>query len=247
MTGQAEFHAALIDAERPAPAGLVNPFGGPAGKRFDVYRNNHAVSLTEALGEGFPVIRKLVGEEFFRAMAGVFLRAHPPDDPRLMLWGGRLPGFLRSFPPVAHLPYLPDIALLELGLRQSYHAADTEPLRLSGLDPEAVLQLRPRMAPASLVVRSAFPILDIWRANREPGAPKPGRAAQDVLVTRPDFDPAPHLLPEGGIAFARHLKGRTTLAEAMAGTMAEVPGADVSALLTLFVQTSALTLDPETP
>jgi hypothetical protein len=44
MTGQTGFATALLDPARPAPEGLVNPFGGPAGKRFDVYRNNVAVS-----------------------------------------------------------------------------------------------------------------------------------------------------------------------------------------------------------
>jgi hypothetical protein len=101
--------------------------GRPAGRRFNVYRNNVAASLTDALATGFPVIAKLLGEEFFRAMAGVFLRAHPPGDPRLQLWGGKFPGFLARFEPVAHLPYLPDMARLELGLRQSYHAADAAP------------------------------------------------------------------------------------------------------------------------
>jgi hypothetical protein len=56
------------------------------------------------------VIHKLVGDAFFRAMAGVFLRAHPPGDPRLQLWGAKFPGFLARFDRVAHLPYLPDIA-----------------------------------------------------------------------------------------------------------------------------------------
>ena len=43
MTGQTAFTTALLDHAIPAPAGLTNPFGGPAGKRFDVYRNNVAV------------------------------------------------------------------------------------------------------------------------------------------------------------------------------------------------------------
>lgn len=244
MTGQQDFTRALLDPDRPAPEGLGAPDGGRVGKRFDVYRNNVAVSLTEALVTGFPVLHRLLGDEFFRAMAGVFLRAHPPEDPRLFLYGGRMPGFLERFPPVAQLPYLPDVARLELGLRQSYHAADAPPLDVAGLDPEAVLALRPRMAPSAMVLRSRFPILDIWRANTEPGAPKPGTAAQSVLITRPGFDPKPHLLPEGGFELARALKGRATIAEAMARVTAEAPGADLGAVLTLFLTSDALTLPP---
>ena len=116
MTMQSAFASALLDPARPAPEGLENPFGGAAGKRFDVYRNTVAVSLTEALETGFPTVRKLVGDDFFKAMAGVFLRANPPGDPRLALYGSSFPGFLPRFQPVAHLRYLSDVARLELGM-----------------------------------------------------------------------------------------------------------------------------------
>ncbi len=240
---QTEFTQAIFTSELPVPDGLENPFGGPAGKRFDVYRNNVAVSLTEALATGFPTVRKLVGDDFFKAMAGVFLRAHPPEDPRLATYGGKFPGFLAGFDPVSHLPYLPDVARLDLGLRQSYHAADVTPLSVVGLDPAQVLELRPRLSPATLILRSRFAAYDIWRFNAEAGAPKPGATAQDVLISRPQFDPAPHLLPLGGFTFARHLKGKLTLAEAMTATLAIDATADVSTLLTLFLTTGALTLD----
>jgi hypothetical protein len=239
---QRDFARALLDPGTPVPPGLRDGAGRPAGSRFDVYRNNVAASLTEALGTGFPAIRALVGEDFFRAMAGVFLRAHPPEDPRLQLWGGRFPGFLARFDPVAHLPYLPDVARLELGLRQSYHAADAAPLALSGRDPAEVLKLRPRLAPATLILRARFPVLSIWRRSlRDPTAAVPPEA-QTVLIARRDYDPEPSLLPPGGHGFARHLKGRLTLAEALAAAQAETPEADAAALLTLFLAPGLLTL-----
>ncbi|MBC6438362.1 MAG: putative DNA-binding domain-containing protein [Rhodobacteraceae bacterium] len=240
---QAGFARALLDPAAPVPPGLGDAHGGPAGKRFDIYRNNVAVSLTQALETGFPVIRKLVGSAFFKAMAGVFLRACPPRDPRMHTWGGRFPGFLAGFPPVAHLPYLPDMARLELGLRQSYHAADATTLSIAGLTTEGVLALKPVLAPATLVVHSNYAIHDIWCRNTMPHAPKPGTAAQTVLITRPGFDPVPHLLPAGGVDFARHLKGRLTLSQALAAALAITPRADMSALLSAFLGTSALTLD----
>ena len=244
MTTQTDFAAALLDPARPAPDGLANPFGGPAGKRFDVYRNNVAVSLTEALETGFPTVRKLVGDEFFKAMAGVFLRANPPEDPRLALYGTTFPGFLTRFAPVAHLPYLPDAARLDLGLRQSYHAADAAPFDTLGKAPADVMAARPRLAPATLILSSRFAIHDIWAYNARPGAPRPGTAAQDVLIARQGYDPAPHLLPQGGLTLARALKGRLTLAEAMTRTLADHPEADIAALVTLLFTSGALTADP---
>ena len=246
-SAQAAFAGALLDPAQAPPEGLENPFGGPAGKRFDVYRNNVAASLAAALETGFPTVRRLVGDDFFRAMAGVFFRACPPEDPRLATWGSKFPGFLARFEPVGHLPYLPDVARLDLGLRQSYHAADATALETRGLEPAAVMALCPRLAPATLVLSSRHPILGIWRYNTQDGAAKPGRRPEDVLIARPCFDPAPHLLPAGGVALARALKGRLTLADALTRTLAEQPGADAAALLTLFLTSGALTLDPPAP
>ena len=49
MRIEADFKTALFDPAVMPPAGLSDPAGRPAGKRFDIYRNNVVVSLTEAL------------------------------------------------------------------------------------------------------------------------------------------------------------------------------------------------------
>ena len=96
---QTAFRKGLLDPGLPAPEGLQNPDGAQATKRFDVYRNNVAVSLSDALEAAFPVVRKLVGDEFFRAMAGVYLRKFPPSSPLMMFYGEHLPQFLKRFEP----------------------------------------------------------------------------------------------------------------------------------------------------
>lgn len=211
---QAGFVAALLDPGLPVPAGLVDASGRPAGRRFDVYRNNVAGGLTRALEAGFPAVRKLVGEAFFAAMAGVFLRAHPPQSRILMLYGAGFAGFLQQFPPVAHLGYLPDVARLEQAIRESYHAADHRPAALAGQAPEALLARPLRLAPSLRLVRSAWPVLSIWAANST-GGPPPVPGPQDVLVLRRGFDPEPHLLAPGGGTFVAALLAGETLAAAI--------------------------------
>ncbi len=230
---QAQFRAALLDPAAAVPGGLTDPAGRPAGRRFAVYRNNVAVALTEALETGFPVVRRIVGVEFFRALAGAFLRAHPPTSPVLMGYGAELPGFLAAFPPVRHLGYLPDVARLELAVRESYHAADMPPIGPDALAPGAdLMAARVTLAPALRLVRSAWPLHGIWRANTETGAPQPGQTAEDVLVTRPDFDPVVARLPEGGAAFVAALVRGRPLAEAAAAPGAGFdPGPTLGLLL----------------
>jgi hypothetical protein len=211
---QEEFVTALLEPAAAVPVGLIGPGGEPAGRRFDVYRNNVAGGLTRALEAGFPAVRKLVGAEFFAAMAGVFLRAHPPCDRVLMLYGAEFPAFLAAFPPVAHLGYLPDVARLEQALRESYHAADHRPASLAGLAAEVLLGRRLPLAPSARLVRSRWPVHAIWAANLRDG-PAPGTGAQDVLVARALFDPEPHLLPPGGGDFVAALSDGLPLGVAM--------------------------------
>jgi hypothetical protein len=237
---EAEFAAALLDPERPVPESLVRPDGQPAARRFAVYRNNVAIGLTEALRTGFPVVEKLLGPAFFSAMAGTFLRCHPPHNRIMMLYGDRLPDFLASFPPVARYPYLPDVARIEQALRESYHAADVEALpgNVLAATPEAVLlDRRLKLAPSVRLIRSPWPVHSIWCANAE-GGPKPKAGPQDVLVLRPGFDPRAHLLPARGGVFMEHLLDRATLTEAIA---AAGPDLDLSALLSLLLSGGAIT------
>lgn len=249
---QDAFRAGLLDARLPPPEGLVRPGGHGAGRRFDVYRNNVAVSLTEALETGFPAVRGLVGTEFFRAMAGVFLRAHPPETPVLTMWGARLPDFLSGFPPAQGLPYLRDVARLEYALRESYHAADATPADLArlgaltpdaltpdALTPDALARARIVLAPAVRLIRSRWPVLDLWRAGTGGGAPT-GNAGQNVLVTRPGFDPRPEVLPPGGGLFLAHLIDRATLGQAADTAAVAIPAFDPTPILSRLLSGNAI-------
>ncbi|PRY94653.1 hypothetical protein BCF33_0247 [Hasllibacter halocynthiae] len=233
---QGTFRAALLDPRAATPAGLTGPAGATSPRRFAVYRNNVAASLTEALANGFPVVAKLVGERFFRAMAGVFLRAHPPASPMLTRWGEDFPHFLAGFGPAAPLPYLPDVARLELALRRAYHAADAPALdtaRLGRLAPDALVTARLHFAPAAWTLASSHPVHAIWAANAQHG-PKPGHGPQEVLVGRRGFHPVATLLPPGGAAVTRALMDGVPLGDA-------AEGADLAPLLAAWLQAGALT------
>jgi len=237
---QSLFAAALLDPEAPVPPGITDPEGRAAPKRFSVYRNNVASSLTRALEAAFPTVRKLVGDEFFGAMAVVFLRAHPPRSRMLMQYGDEMPAFLEAFPPVAQLGYLPDMARLDQAMRESYHAADSVPLpeaefqRLLGSD---IADLRLTLAPSLRLVRSRWPLHAIWAANHDAG-PKPMPTAQDVVVLRPGFDPRPQLLPPGGAAMLEALLAGRTLGDSID---AAGEGFDLAGVLALLIAGQAIT------
>ncbi|MDA7427416.1 DNA-binding domain-containing protein [Primorskyibacter aestuariivivens] len=250
MTRQTEFRTALLDAAQPQPEGLSDGKGRPAGRRYNVYRNNVAVSLSEALETGFPAVAKLIGAENFRNIAGLYLRQSPPESPRMMLYGRGFGEFLDGFAPLAKYPYLGDVARLEFGLRESYHAADSTPIDPAalGIDPERLMASMLTLAPSLRILRSPFPVVSLWRYNMEPGAPKPTAEPQDALILRAEFDPEPHLLPPGGAQFIEALLCGETLGAAYEAGLARTDAFDLSAMLTLLLGGNAITsLEEPTP
>ena len=105
---------------------------------------------------------------------------------------------------------------------------------------ERIGDLTLAFAPSVRLLRSPWPIHGIWRFNTEDNAPQPPHHAQDILVTRPDYDPVPRLLPPGGAALILALARGDRLGHAVGAATAEAPGFDLSPLLSLLMQDNAL-------
>lgn len=184
---QTEFAKGLLDPNLPTPEGVVGPGGRAAGKRYDVYRNNVVVSLTEALASAYPVIQTIVGKEFFDAMAGVHVRKHPPKSPLMIYYGEDFPNFLTKFPPTSHLGYLPDVARVELARRQAYHAVDASPCapeKLANLDGNKLYDARIVLHPSIRIIRSRYPVFSIWRFNSTDDKSPIGEAREITMISR---------------------------------------------------------------
>ncbi len=122
------FADALLNADHPIPCGITAHNATVPTRRFAVYRNNVVVGLAKVLKSRFPVVWKIVGEEFFTAMALVFVKEQPPRSPLLATYGDEFPAFIAAFGPARELPYLADVARLEAARTRAYHAADATPV-----------------------------------------------------------------------------------------------------------------------
>jgi hypothetical protein len=242
---QTEFARALLDADEPAPPALTSHTAQRPQKRFAVYRNNVVVSLVNALRNRFPATERIVGDEFFAAMARVFVTAHPPRSKILSEFGDDFPGFIAQFEPAAELPWLPDVARLEAARTRAYHAADAAPLSpdaLAAIDPERIGELRIALHPSLQIVRSRFPVVTVWAMNA--GEAELGAVdfddAQDALILRPHFDVSVRQLPQGGATFLLALAEGKTLAEAAGAALDDVPTFDLTANLAGLIASGAI-------
>jgi hypothetical protein len=240
---QTEFAAALLDAGRLPPAGLI---AGDTDERFAVYRNNVVSGLIRALAAGFPATEAIVGTEFFTAMAAIYVRRSPPASPVLLDYGATLPEFLTDFEPVAELPYLADVARLELGYTRAFHAADATPLspgRLNDIAADRLGAWRVALHPSMQILRSAYPVAEIWAMNtdRAPLCEIEDWTAQDILLLRPHYDVDVSVLAPGEAAFLRHLQAGIPLQQAAMAALAEAGDFDLAAALAAMFLRGAVT------
>jgi hypothetical protein len=230
----ASFVPPLLDPDRPTPDAVAGPNGKAATKRYNVYRNNITVSLIDALAAVFPATLRITGEDFFRAMARFHVRATQPASPLLFEYGRDFPDFIERYEYAQSMPWLADVARIERAWLDAYHAADAEPLApqaLASIRPERLADAVLKAHPATLIVRSRFPAVTIFAANRGDGPV--GRIEQadpeDALVTRPALEVIVRRLPPGGAAFLAALIAGELLGAAAGLALADHPDFDLAA------------------
>ncbi|NTG47612.1 DUF2063 domain-containing protein [Agrobacterium rhizogenes] len=247
VTTQAEFATALLDTDRAVPEGLTAWNGPRPERRFGVYRNNVAVGLIGALASRFPVAEKIVGKDFFAAMAHEFVQLHPPRSPLLLAYGDDFADFVEIFEPAGDIDYLPDVIRLEAARGKAYHAGDAAPLDpvlLAAFEPERLASLAFTLHPSASILRSPFPMVTIWAMNAGEMELRPidNWSGEDALVVRPEMTVEIHRLPAGGAVFLEVLAGRADLATAVEAAVATAPDFDLSANLAGVLAAGAFTI-----
>jgi hypothetical protein len=179
----------------------------------DIYRNNVRVGVLNALRGAFPAVCALLGHECFEGLVERYRIAHPSRSGDLHELGAALPAFLAKVPEFDALGYLADVARLEWAQRSALVAADAETFDFSGLGGVAEAdfgRLHFRLAPASFVLQSAWPVYGIWRLARaaadgdesESEPPDMSSGGECVLVYRDGADRVgTERLSQGGFRF----------------------------------------------
>jgi hypothetical protein len=216
---QSAFARSLLDRTVPVPADIRGASRRRADRRFAVHRNNVAVGLAHALAARFPVVKRLVGDAFFRAMADVYAGCELPRSPIMLYYGETFPAFIDDFEPARPIPYLGDIARIEMARGLAYHAADATPLdpdAFAALPAEGLGETRFRLHPSLSIIKSSHPIYSIWHMNQDPVRFTPASpwASEAVLVARPRLKVRTQCITHGDAAFIRALAAGSTLGEA---------------------------------
>ena len=218
---------------------------------FAVYRNTVMKACIDALQANFPAVARLVGPDWFRAAAALYVAQEAPSDARLLHYGGGFADFLRGFEPAADLPYLPGVAQLDTFWRESHAALDAPCADASWLaqqppDHMATLVLKPHPA-ARWAWFDAQPVYSIWHSNRQQtGLPDLQWHSEGALLTRPNDSVIWQGIPLAGCVLLDASADGLPLAQAAEQALAAEPDVDMASVFALLLRAGAFT-SPNAP
>lgn len=241
---QSDVSNALQNSDADPPQSVRSLAGNTRPvKRFNVYRNNVALSLINVLQDNFPVTEKIVGEDFFRTMARDYARDNLPQSPVMIEYGADFPGFIKAFKPAASLPYLADVASLEWARSKAFNAADRTPQTIeamAGFSEQDIPSIGFTMHPSVSLIKSPWPIVTIWQAHQQDEESqgisklmmnKTDENGECALVIRPHLDVLIHNLTPSTYGFLQSLNDKQTFGEAVENALELDPSFDISSNL----------------
>ncbi len=243
---QREMREAVLAAPSRALLDEIESDGIPARRRINVYRNHFRVSLKDGLARVFPATRILLGERYFDNMAGVYVAARPPRDPRLSRYGYDFPRFLSGREELEPSLFATEVARLEWTLAEIRDAPDAPAVEWTTFLRELVTHagaVALRFPSSVVLFDSEWPVHEIRKralagAGAEGVAPLIESPAPTRLLLHRDQDDDPCELPldQAGFTALRLLRAGRSFNQAARAAIAVDPGYPVTMLLRFLFQ-----------
>ncbi|MGH1485908.1 MAG: HvfC/BufC family peptide modification chaperone [Cellvibrionaceae bacterium] len=215
-------------------------------QRFAIYQNNVFYSLTQALGDLYPVIKRLVGSEFFDGCASIYIRQNPPQQAAMVYFGHDFPGFLSHFEHTKTMPYLADVATLELARHHAYHADDVvimEPKDFNGIDDDVFAMSKVSLHPSVHLLSSEFPVFQIWQSNQTDHPSEENidlNEPESVIIVRHDYERLVFQVDHGTYQFYHALLEKMNISDAASYALENIK-VDISSAIALGIQNGFFT------
>ena len=225
-------HAMRLKIEASGSGGddiaLNHQAGVPGIERLSIYAGGYMARTQEALQEVYEAAAHVLGAEVFHELAHDYAKAYPSTNYNLTYLGRHLPEFLKSWEGAKELPFLSDLAALEWEIAMAFHAFDEPPAdssKLADLSIDDWENTRLVFQPSVSIVKSAWPVLDIWNVRKKP--PEKIRVEllnrpQNVLVSRRGWEPQCRLIQDAECQMLETLMNRQTLGAACEEASGEV-------------------------
>lgn len=234
QNAQAEFAEIIFSDE--AHAELCQP-----AENICIYRNNINSTLLNTLIHIYPMIEKLVGEDFFKTMANEYISRYPSRSSNLHEYGQYFGDFVAEYPPVENLYYLAEVAKLEWACHTLHFVADHAVFDirlLEKLSPDHYDNLHFVLHPASQLFKFDFPVLRILDLckNEIDEQINLNEGGVNLLVIRRDLDIQLVPLSAADFAFLNSLHDNNSLSESLEAAMLVDPSFNLDEKLPAWIK-----------
>lgn len=189
---QANIAASVLSGDTTDPdllAAVVE--SGPLTKaeRLNIHINTYRETLGAAIRNRFPVVEVFVGEEFLVKLAQAYVLKSPPRSASLRDCLYEFPAFIRTFEPVAHIPYLADLAALEFLVQEVQERAPGPVLSETAANARLQSARALTLAEHVSAIESDYPIISFWMVGQgqlQPEAVHQNSGGEAALVAQVD-------------------------------------------------------------
>lgn len=256
MHSLSAFQTALGDALQGETAAIGPWLDAPVSETpgLSVYRNTVTRGAIDVLAATFSTVVSLVGEDWFRAAAAVYVAEHRPTTPSLLRYGEDFADWLASFPPAQDTPYLPAVAHLDHLWWKAYFAADADaldPALLAAIGAEALDATTVVLHPSVQLAAFDHNLASLWLSHREEGDPgefEIAAAPECLLIVRAGLAVRTKLISPADHAFLTNCRSGGSIMAAAKAALAIDPAASLPDIISAHLAVGALSsLAPARP
>ncbi len=212
--------------------------------RFWIYQNNVFAALQDYLADVFPATKGVVGQDFFKQMAQVFVQKSPPKEGNIHLYGENFTDTFDYFEGLSSLVYLPDLMRYEWALHAAYYAADTPALDPSNFPQDVLLSMPVYVTDNLHLIVSDYPIMSIHEQSLPDYDGEVGVSLDDgqdiILVCRAEYQVVNIRIDQTQLALLRELQKSDNLLQGIEALQGSIAAEEMSAALGLIFELGLL-------
>lgn len=167
------FSSALLKKEEgPLLSDQVLPGGKlDTNSAIAVYQNGYLARFTEALGEKYETVWKVLGDEDFFETAKTYIEDHPSHSYNISNYGENFPNFLREN--FSEHPLLAEIADFELHVFRIFHLSQNGVDHLKNSFPQNETEdLKVTFHGSVQFLEYSYPVYDLWKTENSEDLPQ---------------------------------------------------------------------------
>lgn len=209
-----------------------------------IYRNNIISNFTSVLTSTYPLVVKLLGEDYFNGLVKEYIQQYPCGSD-LENYGQYFADFILTIESLGKLPYLNEVATLEWLCHLAYYAAEMPEANLEilkSLSPDQYADLQLMLHPSCELKQFHYPILRIidlchGKMHEEIHLSEGG---VNLLITRQNFEIRLIPLGIGEFRFLSAIKDNQSLDTALSEALASDPTFKLEEKLPLWIKEKTL-------